>query len=180
MLKFYTVRRRLLGVSTLLLTTLIPMSSVGLELMPQKRFFEQSPRLIDTTNSFANHNSSFATYKFTIKVPFDAGKALKAITIEQRENFLDTVTFKPSQSSASLANGQSLPLMAIGGEETPGKVSIVLEQPVYPGETVTIAVKPTKNPRIGGVYLFGITVYPEGENSEGLYLGSGRIHIDDH
>lgn len=156
---------------------LLPMSSVALELMSDKTFFEQSPHLIDTTTNFESRDNSFAVYKFTIKVPSDAGKPLQVVKIQQRGNFLDTIIFKPSQSTASLEGGQTLPLTAIGGEEEPGSILIVLDQPVSPGNSVTISVKPTKNPKAGGVYLFGVTVYPQGENSEGLYLGNGRIHI---
>ncbi len=40
-------------------------------------------------------------------------------------------------------------------------------------------VKPKRNPQTVGVYLFGVTVYPEGEDSLGIYLGPGRLHIHD-
>jgi len=42
---------------------------------------------------------------------------------------------------------------------------------------VTIGVKPRRNPDFGGVYLFGVTAFPAGEKSRGLYLGAGRLHF---
>lgn len=58
-----------------------------------------------------------------------------------------------------------------------GETTVIFETPVEPGNTVLIAIKPQRNPSTGGVYLFGVTAYPTGENSSGLYLGSGRIRI---
>jgi hypothetical protein len=71
-----------------------------------------------------------------------------------------------------------IPLAAVRGDSKPGEVTLMFDTPVEPGKTVTIAVKPKRNPSIGGVYLFGITAYPTGDHSPGLYLGSGRIHIN--
>ena len=119
-----------------------------------------------------------ATYRFTIVVPPDAGKALKAVKIEQRENFRDIVEFQEEKSRAFVGE-QALSLSAIGGSSESGTITVVFEQPIAPGSTVTIAVKPQRNPFGSGVYLFGVTAYPEGDNGRGLYLGSGRIHISD-
>lgn len=156
-----------------------------LKLTNGQKFFKRSPRLIDTRATHKTENSSVATYYFTIEVPADAGAALKSIKIEQRENFNETIVFKPQKSRAvmgeTFSRGQPLSLAAIGGEESAGTVTVVLAEPIEPGNTVTIGVKPTRNPPHGGTYLFGVTVYPEGgEDSQGLYLGVGRFHISDN
>ena len=68
----------------------------------------------------------------------------------------------------------------IGGDlsTNPNDVTFVFDEPVQPGETVTVRVKAKRNPRVGGIYLFGVTAFPEGgEDSPGLYLGSGRLHF---
>lgn len=158
------------------------LNSSAVKLTNEKTFFMRSPRLIDTAATHKNRNNSFATYYFTIKVPSDAGAALKAIQIKQRKNFDEMITFKPQENRAAMgetfAKEKSLALAAVGGEQEPdGTVTVVLAQPVQPGNTVTIGVKPKHNPSMGGVYLFGVTAYPEGENSQGLYLGAGRFHI---
>jgi hypothetical protein len=33
------------------------------------------------------------------------------------------------------------------------------------------------NPIGGGVYLFGVTAYPMGDHSSGMFLGYGRFHL---
>ena len=107
------------------------------------------------------------------------------MVIQQRSGG-DTVKFKEDKSSAffgdSFAGGPDVSLAAVGGdiEQQPGEVGIVFDQPVEPGNTVTVRVKPKRNPSSGGTYQFGVTAYPEGENVRGLYLGSRRIDINNN
>nr|WP_277883373.1 DUF2808 domain-containing protein [Nostoc flagelliforme] len=46
-----------------------------------------------------------------------------------------------------------------------------------PGNTVTIALAVRRNPIGSGVYQFGVTAYPDGENSLGQLLGYGHINF---
>ncbi len=143
--------------------------------------FVRAPRLIRTaaSNSSANTPSS---YQFTIEVPEDAGEALKAVTISPKKN-ADKINFKVSKSKAfigdSFAGGTNLSLANIGGSQMndSNEVTFVFDEPVQPGNTVTVSLRTNSNPRGGGVYLFGVTAFPVGENSPGLYIGSGRLHF---
>ncbi len=170
--------------SALILTTLLPYSlpAAAIEFPDGQTAFDRAPRLIRTAASFRGRRNRAATYHFTIEVPSDAGEALKAVKISQRENFSETISFKPSENRAfigdSFAGGPALSLAPVGGTSKPGTFTVVFDQPVPPGSTVTVALKPERNPFTGGVYLFGVTAYPEGEDSIGLYLGSGRIQIN--
>ncbi len=119
-----------------------------------------------------------ATYEFTITVPQDAGASLQAVTIRQ-EPGLGTVAFNPNESRAIAANGANIPLASIGGaSET--DTTIAFEQPIQPGETVTVTLKADRTPTLEGVYLYGITAYPVGDQSNGLFLGYGRVQIYGH
>ena len=144
--------------------------------------FSKGPRLTRAATTSRSRNSPIATYQFTIEVPEDAKEALGSVVIQQRSGG-DTVKFKEDKSSAffgdSLAGGPDVSLAAVGGiEQQPGEVGIVFDQPIEPGNTVTVRVKPKRNPSSGGTYQFGVTAYPEGENVRGLYLGSRRININ--
>ena len=146
-----------------------------------QKFFNRSPRLIDSKATHNNSDSTFATYYFTIEVPSDAHVPLKAIKVEQRENY-EMITFKQDETLASIGDTydkeQALSLMAIGGEaDDTGSVIVSFDKPIQPGQTVTIGIKPERNPDKGGTYLFGVTAYPEGDSSQGLYLGAGRFNI---
>lgn len=147
--------------------------------------FSKGPRLTRAATTFRSRNSPIATYQFTIEVPEDAKEALGSVVIQQRSGG-DTVTFKEDKSSAffgnSLAGGSDVSLAAVGRntEQQPGEVGIVFDQPIEPGNTVTVRVKPERNPSSAGAYQFGVTAYPEGENVRGLYLGSRRININNN
>ena len=179
-----TLKKNWLVASTLTLGLLIPSTFASVnafEVGENKTVFEAAPRLIRTatTNSTVNGPS---TYHFTIEVPENAGEALKAVTISQKDN-PDYINLAVNRSNAfigdSFAGGPDLELADIGGDlsTNPNDVTFVFDEPVQPGETVTVRLKAKRNPRVDGIYLFGVTAFPEGENSSGLYLGSGRLHF---
>ena len=180
------INPRFLGGSALLLSTLLPSflfstPANAVEHYSEQTTFNRSPRLVRTSSSFNTRNNPAPTYYFTIEVPENAEEPLKAVKIEQRGDSSNTVDFEADLSQAFLgsrfARGQSLSLANVGGPSEPGEVTLVFDSPVPPGSTVTVAVEPERNPRLPGVYQFGITTFSEAENSPGLYLGSRGISI---
>lgn len=177
-------KKNLFVVGSLALAILLPnsfSSANAFDLGDGRRVFENSPILIRSAASFSSANSP-STYQFTIKVPEDAQEALKAVTISPKEN-AKNINFDLSKNEAfmgdSLAGGADLALANIGGSQIndSNEVTFVFDEAVEPGNTVTVSLKAKRNPSFGGVYLFGVTAFPEGENSPGLYLGSGRLHF---
>jgi hypothetical protein len=156
--------------------------AVATQLSNGQMIFDHAPRLVRST---AVHPQTQVpgSYQFTIAVPTNAGAPLKAVTIaqdvgQQRIN-LDT-----SKSTAflgsTLAGGPALALSPIGGSQPDqNQVTVVFAQPVQPGQTVTVSLNSERNPMMGGVYLFGVTAYPAGQNSPGLFLGHGRVQLYD-
>ena len=158
---------------------LIVQPTEAFELPDGQRVFERSPRLIRSATSFRGP-ASRANYYFTIEVPKDAGEPLKAVTILQQTN-LEQIVFFPSQTRAffgdSFEEDSSIPLASVNRESSEKNgVKVVFEKPVESGNMVTISLR-ARNPRYGGIYQFGVTAFPVGENSQGLYLGAGRIHF---
>jgi Protein of unknown function (DUF2808) len=158
----------------------MPIMSPQAHGIPGQMFFSRVPRLVRVN---ASQKAAYApsTYEFTVSVPSDAGAPLQAIKVVQAEN-LDTVHFDVSQSKAFMgerfAAGPELPLASIGGTQpAPGEATIVFNQPVQPGSTVTIALDVKGNPASGGVYEFGVTAFPVGEKGTGQFLGYGRINL---
>jgi hypothetical protein len=144
----------------------------------RRNFFAHPPTLVRVN---ALHSVAYqpATYEFTITVPADAGAPLKAVSIVQDRN-LETIRFEPKLNKAfagdRYAAGPAIPLASIGGADTPpGTTTVVFEQPVQPGTTVTVAVDAKANPGFGGIYEFGVTAYPEGDQVVSQFLGYGRI-----
>ena len=147
----------------------------------RQSFFSHPPQLVRAA-ALPNGGSSSSTYEFTLTVPKDAGQPLKAVTIAQATN-IETVRFDVTNNRAFIgrrfAAGPEIHLASIGGAQpaNPGEATIVFDQPVQPGNTVTIALPVQKNPDSNGVYLFGVTAYPDGENGLGQFLGYGRINF---
>lgn len=98
----------------------------------------------------------------------------------------EQIPFEMSQSRAfagpHFAQGPELPLAHVGGSapSNSNDVTIVFDQPVQPGSTVTVALQSTQNPSRGGVYLFGVTAYPVGTSTLGQFLGYSRVQIYDN
>ncbi len=176
----------LLNASTLALSCLLPglllvSPALAIRLSNGHIAFNNSPRLIRAATSFNSSNTP-GTYQFTISVPQDAGEPLEAVSILQLPN-VETIAFNVSQHRAfkgnSFAGGPALHLASIGGTElsSSNKQMVVFDPPVAPGSTVTVEVVTKGNPQFGGVYLFGVTAYPAGENGIGQFLGYGRLHF---
>ena len=73
----------------------------------------------------------------------------------------------------------SPPLVGLKTTET-NEVTVVFDEVIQPGNTVRVALKALSNPDIGGIYLFGVTIFPEDQTSDGLYLGNARFHFNRH
>ena len=180
-----TAKKNWLVASTLTLSLLIPSTFAtvnAFEVGENKAAFVAAPRLTRTAATNLSANSP-SIYHFTIEVPENAGEALKAVTISQKDN-PDQINFALDKSDAfignSFAGGPDLELADIGGDLSinPNDVTFVFDEPVQPGETATVRLRVKRNPSRRGIYMFGVTAFPEGENSSGLYLGSGRLHFN--
>lgn len=168
-----------------------PIQSQAIQVKPQaanssieqagRTFFSHPPLLMRVAAPQTGAETP-STYEFTLTVPKDAGQPLKAVTIAQATN-VETVKFDVSNSKAfvgdRLTARSQIPLASVGGEQpaNPGEATIVFAQPVQPGDTVTVALAVQQNPQWGGVYEFGVTAYPDGNNGLGQFLGYGRINF---
>lgn len=176
----------LITASSVVLGTIAP---IHLSKMPVKALetssmytgFRKSPHLV---RSAATHTTPGASsnYQITIEVPEDAGQSLKAVAIRQQPN-LETISFDLNQSEAflgdSFAGGPMVPISSIGGEES-DQVTIVFDEPVEPGNTVTISLKANSNPQFGGIYQFDVIAFSSGDDLNGLNLGSARLSFENY
>ena len=141
--------------------------------------FESGIALVDAHATFNGVRVRQARYYFDLELPKNLGEPLKKVAIGQRTGS-DRVEFKPDKTTAYLGNHRNkkeqLELTAFVDENTE-EITVEFDRPVPPGSSVTIGIKPRRNPDYGGVYLFGVTAYPTGDKSVGLYLGPGRLHF---
>jgi hypothetical protein len=144
--------------------------------------FESGLLLRDAHTTFKGVRVRQARYYFDLELPNDVGESLQKVVIQQRSGG-DEVQFEPEETEVYLGNHQDraerVQAIATIDEDTE-KITVELEQPIPPGSSVTIGLKPESNPDYGGVYLFGVTAYPTGEKARGMYLGAGRLHFENY
>lgn len=172
----------LLGAALAISTGLLSSAEVAspVRLADGRVYFAQPPSLVSATTTFNDVYMWGATYYFTLNVPPNAGEPLERITIAQQEG-IDDIEFDLEESRAFEGRrGNKGKRIAIGGvsrDDEKRSLSVTFDPPVPPGKTVTIALNPVRNPRYGGVYLFGVTAFPAGEKTYGQFLGFGRLHF---
>ena len=135
--------------------------------------------LVDTHATFNEVRARQAKYYFDLKLSEDVGESLGKVEIEQRAGG-EEVKFKLDKTQVYLGTHdrkqQEIEAVAFD-DPTTGKITVELKRGVLPGSSLTVALKPKRNPDLAGVYLFGVTDFPPGEKSQGLYLGAGRLHF---
>lgn len=143
-------------------------------------YFTQPPELVTATSTFKDVNVWGATYYFTLNLPQNAGEPLQRLTINQHEGTSD-IRFDLEDSRAFEGTrdrkGTRLTLGEVTRDKETQTVSLTFNPPVPPGKTITIGLRPVKNPMYSGVYLFGVTAFPQGQKSHGQFLGFGRLHF---
>ncbi|MEM8717707.1 MAG: DUF2808 domain-containing protein [Cyanobacteria bacterium P01_G01_bin.39] len=143
--------------------------------------FESGLDLLDAYATFNAVRVRQARYYFDLKLPEGIGEPLKRVVFQQRTG-ADEIKFKPEKTKAYLNRSRDkedlIELTTTFNEET-GEIVVEFNEPIPIGSELSIGIKPKENPDIGGVYLFGVTAFPRGEKSRGLYLGTGRFHFFD-
>ncbi|MEL6440981.1 MAG: DUF2808 domain-containing protein [Cyanobacteria bacterium J06621_8] len=166
--------------ATLILMNSIPVPAI--EAPDGTVSFESGIDLLDTYTTFKGIRVRQARYYFDLRLPEGIGEPLKKVVIQQRTGG-ERIDFRPEQTKAYLNLSRRkedlIELTTTFNEET-REVTVEFSQPVPIGSSLSIGIKPRQNPDLGGVYLFGVTAFPRGEKSRGLYLGPGRIHILDN
>ncbi len=148
-------------------------------------YFENPPRLIDSSILERSVADSNVKYYFHLTVPEDAGEALQRVEIAQQHGDLFTreVEFEAEESTAHIGHrrrGDDISIESVQFDEDIQRITLTFNPPVPPGTDLTVRLNAERNPRRAGVYLFGVTAYPEGDVTYGQFLGYGRFHIYDN
>lgn len=148
-------------------------------------YFAHPPSLDSATTTNNSVLVSNSTYYFTLTVPEDAGEPLGQVVIHQQDGDSSArlVRYDTEDTRAFIGTrrdrGEAVPVQTTFDRDTQ-TVTVTFEQPIEPGTVVTIGLDPDRNPRLGGVYLFGVTAYPDGESAYGQFLGYGRLQFYEH
>lgn len=156
----------------------IALPPLSVQLIDQVVYFVNPPRLISTATT-SNKVSAPAIYYFTIAIPEDAGEPLQQIRLKQvsggqviRYNLQRTQAFEGVRSQL----GATLPLQ-VTSDDQDSTLSVIFTPPLAPGRTLTLALRPGRNPDAEGVYFLGVSVIPAGENVSSQFIGFGRFQF---
>lgn len=142
--------------------------------------FAGQPRLISVTTTNNSIRAWSAVYYFTIELPEDATEPLKMLEIVQTEGF-DVPRYELERTQVFVGDrrnqGKSFTLEAVTHRDR--ILTLTLEEAIPPGTTFTVGLYPIRNPKTTGVYLFGVTAFPQGEKPQKAFLGFGRLHFYD-
>lgn len=141
--------------------------------------FVQVPRLLGATVDFRSTRIPRPRYDFRLSQPETAQEPIRTVTFLQREGF-DRISFNVKDTIAFIGKNrkQRLALQDVS-TDSQGKVKVTFAEPIRPGTEFTIRLRARRNPDTGGIYLFGVTAFPDGEKVQGQFLGSARLQFYD-
>ncbi|NEP00835.1 MAG: DUF2808 domain-containing protein [Symploca sp. SIO2E9] len=176
---FFHIKRAILILSASIWGIAAP-GVMAIELSDGTVWFEKSPRLIKISSTYSQIYLRGSTYYFTLELPQDVGEQLGKVVINQRQGFED-IRFKLEDTRAFVGTngerGESLTIEETTQDEQTGAIAVKFGQAVDPGKTVTVGLRPIRNPITSGAYVFGVTAFPAGEKSHGIYLGSRSLRF---
>ncbi len=173
--------KKILGIIIFFVLGISP--TIAMELGNGLTIFNKSPRLVNVVTTLSGIRVDGAKYYFTIELGENVGEPLQKLTIKQSQGseiinyYLDeTIAFE----GEPINRGQSLSISRTKQNLDNHEITILLDPPLEPGTTFTVALKPKRNPQEPGVYQFSISAYPTGEKPQGLYIGLGRLQFYHH
>ena len=155
----------------------------AIELADGSTAFIQPPQFLDAYTSNPSVMRRNATYFFTLELPDNADASLQAVTIAPQNLTRHLQPYRLDRTTAFAKTPDAETELGIGDvtvDEETKTVTVEFDPPVAPGREVTIALRPQRNPRFGGVYVFRVTAIPEGEQPRTHIAGHGRLYFDDN
>lgn len=144
--------------------------------------FNTPPRLVDFTALRRDANDRRAIYYVTVDIPANAGEPLKALQVTLiRGRSIPRLRYRLDDIEVFQGNrrnrGEALPVATADYDRDTKTLTVQLKEAAAPGQLITFALKPVRNPSRQGVYLFDIGAAPEGENPVMRRIGTGRLDI---
>ncbi len=169
----------LLTLSPALLPLLAPNPVAAMELRGAT-YFRRPPWKVDLISYATTVWEPLAEYYFTVELDPGADAALGALTIEQTRGVDRQFPFNVGATRAFLGRprheGAAVPVEASFDVDR-RRFELRFPEPVAPGTTVTVMLKPWNNPAFADTYMFAVSAYPAGPNPSPAALGYGTLRI---
>lgn len=145
-------------------------------------YFRKGPFRLSMLTYSSNVSQPWPEYYVTIPMPEQAGANLGALEIQQIGGADWQFGFDASRTRAFIGKprreGRPVPVEATFDEQR-RQFLIRFPQPPVPGETVTVALRPIRNPIQADTYLFTVRAFPDGPQPVATPVGVGRVRIYD-
>lgn len=155
-----------LGVAlTLLLPSWRPQGGAVAVELQGRTYFAQPPVEPRATNYRSNAGEAWAEYMITVTVPKAAGVGLGGLEITQTRGVDRNFPFNLEQCRAFLGEPrqEKAPWPAtIQFDQSLRRFRVAFREPVAPGQTVTLVLRPWTNPVQSDVYMFSVMALPAG------------------
>lgn len=145
-----------------------------------KTYFAKPPWSVDLISYYTVIWEPWAEYYFTVSLDPDAGAGLGGLEITQTRGVDRWFPFHVGATRAFLGRprqqGAPVPVEASFDQET-RRFSIRFPEPVPPGSTLTLVLKPWNNPAMADTYMYEVTAFPAGPQPSPTPLGYGTLRI---
>lgn len=143
-------------------------------------YFRKPPWKVDLVSYYTNVWDAHAEYYFTVELDPEAGASLGGLQIQQTRGVDRQFPFAVERTHAFLGRprreGAKVPVTA-SFDSSLRRFNLTFPEPVPPGSTVTVAIKPWYNPSQSDTYMFEVTAFPAGPNPWPTPLGFGTLRI---
>ncbi len=142
--------------------------------------FLRAPWKVTLTSYTTNVGQSPAEYFFTLSLDEGAGASLGGLTIQQTRGADWQFPFAVERTRAFLglprSEGRRIPVQA-AFDPAARRFDLSFPEPVPPGATVTVSLRPWFNPVQADTYLFQVTAIPAGPGPVPSPVGVGTLRI---
>lgn len=156
---------------------LIPLAAGAVEFPDGRVAFDLPPYFNDASTPYPTVFYPDPIYYFVLSLSPQAGKSLERVVIKPLTN-QEAIYFVPSRTQAfgQQPRDRQFPLGSVTVNPETYDLTITFQPPIPPGEVITLAISPNRNPALDGVYQFGITAFPVGgDKAIGQQIGTARL-----
>lgn len=160
---------------------LSPLSAPGRALeLNGSTLFVRAPWKAELISYDTTAGSAPVSYYLTLSLDPQAGASLGKLSVQQTRGADWNFPFSPQLTRAFLGRprreGRAIPVQA-AFDARERRISVEFPEPVPPGETVTVVLRPWTNPQMADTYLFQVMVWPAGPNPVASPVGTATLRI---
>ncbi|PSN17030.1 hypothetical protein C7271_19855 [filamentous cyanobacterium CCP5] len=146
--------------------------------------FMAPPRL---NRAYANRQrvgEAHPTYYLTFQLPEGAAVPLTRLMVELSEGRRDFLFHYQLEATVAFvgtpeSRGESIDFGELSQDRQRKSITLDFEPAIAPGQVVTVGLKPERNPRFPGTYLFRVTGFPSGDLVAPSFMGYARLGFYD-